>query len=204
MIKFFVFFGNLLGFIFPTKLLENIIIIFDLLRTGWLKTSLKSLGDGTVLRKNVKIIGGQQIIIGKHCVIQSQSILSTWGDNNSPLKAKLIINDNVIIGEGCHLTAINSIVIGQGTLLGKNITITDNSHGLIIADEADVLPTKRKLYSKGPVAVGNKVWIGDKVTILPGVTIGNSSIIGANSVVTKDIPPRSVVVGNPAKVIKCY
>ena len=53
-----------------------------------------------------------------------------------------------------------------------------------------------------PVKIGDKVWIGGGVTILPGVTIGDNSVIGAGSVVTKDIPPYSVVVGNPAQIIK--
>ena len=58
------------------------------------------------------------------------------------------------------------------------------------------------MTSKGPVIIGDNVWIGDKATILGGVTIGESVIIAANSVVTKDVPPYSVVAGIPAKVIK--
>ena len=65
-------------------------------------------------------------------------------------------------------------------------------------------PIERKLFSKGPIVIGNHVWIGDKVTILSGVTIGNNSVIAANSVITKDVPPFSVVAGNPGKVIKVY
>lgn len=56
--------------------------------------------------------------------------------------------------------------------------------------------------SKGPVIIGQNVWVGDKATILPGVTIGDGAVIGANSVVTKDVPPYSIVGGNPAKVLK--
>ena len=51
------------------------------------------------------------------------------------------------------------------------------------------------------VVIGENVWIGDKATILPGVSIGDGAVIGANAVVTKDVPPYSVVVGNPAKII---
>ena len=61
-------------------------------------------------------------------------------------------------------------------------------------------PIKRKIYSKGPVIIGKNVWIGDKATTLPGVTIGDGAVIGANTVVTKDVPPFCIVVGNPATI----
>ncbi len=63
-------------------------------------------------------------------------------------------------------------------------------------------PIKRQLYSKGPVRICRNVWLGEKVTILPNVTVGEGSVIGANSVVTHDIPPYSIAVGNPARVIR--
>ena len=52
------------------------------------------------------------------------------------------------------------------------------------------------------MVIGNDVWIGDKATILPGVTIGDGAVVAANAVVTKDVPPYSIVGGNPARVIK--
>ena len=83
------------------------------------------------------------------------------------------------------------------------MTISDNNHGSTDFDTLHELPANRKLYTKGPVIIGNNVWIGDKATILGGVTIGDGAVIAANSVVTKDVPAYSVVGGNPAKIIKC-
>ena len=87
-------------------------------------------------------------------------------------------------------------------MLGKYITITDNSHGESVMEQLDINPIRRPLSSKGSVIIGERVWIGDKVTILPSVKIGNGSIIGSNSVVSKDIPENCVAVGNPAQIIK--
>jgi acetyltransferase-like isoleucine patch superfamily enzyme len=53
-----------------------------------------------------------------------------------------------------------------------------------------------------PVTIGDNVWMGARVTVLPGVTIGENAVIGAGSVVTKDIPPNAIAVGNPAQVLR--
>lgn len=80
--------------------------------------------------------------------------------------------------------------------------ITDHCHGKNSLDDIDSAPEHRKLISKGPIIIEDNVWIGENVCIMPGTRIGKNSIIGALSVVTKDIPPYSVAVGTPAKVIK--
>jgi len=65
-----------------------------------------------------------------------------------------------------------------------------------------IRPADRDLYIKGPVHIGNNVWMGDRVCILSGVTIGDGAVIAANAVVTKYVPAYSVVGGVPAKVLK--
>ena len=100
------------------------------------------------------------------------------------------------------MKVINKIIIGDNVLTGTKVTITDNSHGIFSEHDLFFPPELRTLQSDGPVIIEDNVWIGDKVTILPNVIIGRNSIIGANSVVTKNVPPNSVAVGIPAKVIK--
>lgn len=107
------------------------------------------------------------------------------------------------IGEYTHITCINKLTIGDGLLTGRFVLISDNNHGSSFCEEEQrQRPQDRPLSSKGPITIGNNVWIGDKATILGDVTIGDGSIIAANAVVTKDVPAYSVVVGNPARVIK--
>lgn len=147
------------------------------------------------------IVGGKYISIGSNVVLGADLQLTAWDRyGNQRFTPSIIIGDGVSIGDGAHITAINSIIIGDNVLTGKNILITDNSHGAVTLDELETAPNKRHLFSKGPVVIGNNVWIGDKASILPGVRIGNGSIIGSNAVVTKDVPDNHVAVGNPAKV----
>lgn len=87
-------------------------------------------------------------------------------------------------------------------LTGRYVYISDNNHGKTDYESLCQQPAERELDIKGPVIIGSNVWIGDKVTILSGVHIGEGSIIGANSVVTKNFPPYSIVGGGPAHIIK--
>ena len=138
------------------------------------------------------------ISIGEKTRISEYSTISAWNDIMTP---QLVIGKNVRIGAFAHITCANEIVIEEGTLLGKYVTITDNSHGSNVSSELNIRPHNRHLFSKGKLHIGKNVWIGDKVTILPGVSIGENAIVGANSVVTKNIPDNCIACGIPAKVI---
>lgn len=165
----------------------------------------KKRGTKSIIRPYADLIVGKKYIeIGNGCKIGKHVQLTAWDEHNG-----VYFNPSIKIGNNCqfggynHITAINSIVIGEGVLTGKFVTITDNSHGKPgDNNDCDLSPIVRTVYSKGPVLIGDNVWIGDKATVLPNVKIGKGSIIGANSVVTKDIPPYSVVGGNPAKIIR--
>ena len=89
-------------------------------------------------------------------------------------------------------------------LLGRKVMVNDTSHGGFIREQLDIQPNLRPLCSKGPIVIEENVWIGEMVCILGNVHIGRGSVIGAGSVVTKDIPPYSLAVGCPAKIIKSF
>ena len=153
---------------------------------------------------NITTKGEQYIEIGKGTSFGDYMYLTAWnrtcaGGNFKPL---ISIGRNCDFGAWNHITCINKIVIGNNLLTGKWVTITDNSHGDTDFDTLKIAPLKRIVTSKGPVVIGNNVWIGDKATILPGVTIGDGAVIAANAVVTKDVLAYSVVGGNPARIIK--
>lgn len=158
-----------------------------------------------------QIVGEKYIHIKDGTAFGSYLYLTAWDSFTyveNGVEQKQQFTPDITIGKSCyfgafnHITCINKIHIGDDCLTGKWVTITDNNHGDTTLESMNVSPIRRKLVSKGPVIIGNKVWIGDKATILSGVTIGDSVIVAANSVVTKDVPEYSVVAGNPARVIK--
>ncbi len=154
------------------------------------------------LGRKVNIVGAQNIVLGNRVKIDNYSTISTWhSEKYNPL---LQIGDCTEIGAFAHITCINKVSIGNNVLMGKFVTITDNSHGGNTFVELDIPPSKRELYSKGEVAIDDNVWIGDKVTILPNIKIGKGAIIGANSVVTKDVPPFVIACGNPLRIINIH
>lgn len=147
--------------------------------------------------------GAEYMSIGENSKFQKGVYLTAWSNyKGQKLTPNITIGRNCNIGAWNHITCINRIIIGDGFLSGKWVTITDNSHGQMNFEECMVLPSLRKVFSKGPVIIGCNVWVGDKATILPGVKIGDGVIIAANSVVTKDVPAYTVVAGNPARIIK--
>lgn len=149
------------------------------------------------------IHGTKYITIGKGTDFGKQIVLTAWDQyEDDTFTPEIHIGDRCHFGDYIHITAINRIIIGNGVLTGRWVTITDNSHGETNHESLTIPPINRRLNSKGPVIIGDNVWIGDKATILPGVTISEGAIIAANAVVTKNIPAFSVAAGNPAKIIK--
>lgn len=97
-----------------------------------------------------------------------------------------------------NLTALDvaRITIGADCQIGPNVQLLTPTHPI------DPEPRRAKLEAALPISIGDNVWIGGGAIVLPGVSIGDDSIIGAGAVVTKDVPARSVAVGNPARVVR--
>lgn len=171
---------------------------------NYYKKRLANIGKNSQIGQNFSIINPNGISIGDN--FSGGYDIALWSWNAVNIKGdgcKLIIKNNVSITDRCIISAANRIEIGNGCLLGRDTFITDNSHGKnITLEELDISPHERDIYSKGTVIIGDNVWTGKNVCIMPNVKIGNGAIIGANSVVTHNIPPYSVAVGSPAKVIK--
>lgn len=109
------------------------------------------------------------------------------------------VGDELHIGKFCMIAAGASFIMNGG----NHLTDSFSAYPFAIfgPDWAPCMDGKRYPY-RGNTVVGNDVWIGHKATIMPGVTIGDGAIIGSHSMVVKDVPPYSIVGGNPAKVLK--
>lgn len=177
---------------------QYLIYVFSrALATGRYSSRFRSIGKNIKLAPGLKLGNANHISLGNNVSVMSNCVLECTGDS-----AEMVLGDNISIGEYSHITCAQKMVIGDGLLTGRYVLITDNSHGENLPDELNILPLARRIYSSGPVIIGRNVWIGDKATILPNVKIGDGAVVAANAVVTKDIPPFSVAVGCPAKVIK--
>lgn len=106
----------------------------------------------------------------------------------------ITIGKDVFINSGCHFQDQGGIQIGDGALIGHNVVLATINH--------DLNPEENRKNHYAPITIGAHVWIGSNATILPGVTLGDWAVVAAGAVVTQDVPPRTVVGGVPAKVLK--
>lgn len=106
----------------------------------------------------------------------------------------ITIGKDVFINSGCHFQDQGGIEIGDGSLIGHNVVLATINH--------DLDPKNNRKNHYAPIQIGKHVWIGSNATVLAGVTIGDWSVVAAGAVVTKDVPPYTVVGGVPAKVLK--
>lgn len=118
-------------------------------------------------------------------------------EKGAKFTSRVKVGDNSGLGINCNL--VGDILIGKDVMMGPEVSIYTTNH----AHDKINIPMNLQGYTESkPVIVEDDVWIGTRVIILGGVKIGKGSIIGAGSVVTKSIPPYSIVAGNPAKIIK--
>ena len=171
----------------------------EYLRTAGVRRRLGHLGQGVRLAPPITVYGPQGISIGDRVSIWPHARLVAHNTRSAAAGSRLILGEGVIIHPYAHISAIARITIGPGALFASNVYVSDHDHDW--RDPNDPVITNARVLA-APVEIGAHVWLGERVAVLRGVTIGEGSIVGASSVVTKSIPPFSIAVGAPARVIR--
>ena len=157
-------------------------------------------GKDVYIEPGVVINRPRFVHVGNHVRIKRNTSINLHPKDKKSNEILLFIGDNVIISESCFISACNRIVIEENVGISPNVMIIDNSRKI-----GDIsLPSKEQELKIGHVHIGADSWIAYGACVLPNVTIGRHCIVGALSVVNQDIPPYSVAVGSPAKVVKRF
>ena len=158
------------------------------------------IGDDVLIGPNVNIftaahpISPSQRKLGLEFAKDIEIGDGSWIGGATTINPGVKIGKNVFINACCKFQDQGGIEIGNGVLIGHNVTLATLNH--------DERPQFRQYIYPKPIKIGDNVWIGSNVTILQGITIGNGAIIGANAVVTHDNPENTVVAGVPAKIMR--
>lgn len=187
-----------------------------LLRKQFYPRLFKSVGQGVIFGKGIVLRHPQRITLGNRVALDDYGLLDASGAE----EVGIVIGDDAIISRNCAILGkTGPVVIGNkvdigcnsflgsttGIFIGNSVLIAGNCYiggGRYIADSIEIPMMEQGVYSKGPVVIGDDVWLGAGVTVLDGVQIGKGCIVGAGAVVTKDLPDYAIAVGVPAKVTK--
>ncbi|MGO4684089.1 acyltransferase [Hyphomicrobium sp. 2TAF46] len=164
-----------------------------LLRARWYLRNATSLGERVRVWGRPVIRNFGSLIIGQRASLVSGAVpiqLSTERDGKLEIGARTFMN------YGCSIVATKLVSIGPNCKIGMEVLMMDNDFHQIDPVERAVRP------ASAPIVLEENVWLGARVIVLSGVTIGAGSVVAAGSVVTRDIPPRSVAAGQPARVIR--
>lgn len=174
-----------------------------LLRFFWYEPLFRSqcekVGTGFKMEQLPYLVGNGRIVLGNNVRLSGKP--SIGFNNRSEQLPELRVGDGTFIGHACGFNIGRSIRIGANCLLASGVHIQDqDGHPLDARRRRAGEPTA--MSEIRPVEIGDDVWIASGAMILKGVRIGDRAIVGARAVVTRDVPPDTVVAGNPARVVK--
>ncbi|MEC4726567.1 acyltransferase [Shewanella sp. D64] len=161
----------------PDIPLTHLLLHSKRLGTWLCRKKFAKFGHNSAMRPGSYAICCDHISIGNEVVLRPGTML--FGSEHGPKSVNITIEDYVLIGSGVHIYTANH----------------------------EFSDPQQPIFSQGhkpiqPVIISTGAWIGANAIILPGVTVGQNSVVGAGSVVTKDVPPFTVVAGQPARIIK--
>lgn len=162
-----------------------------------MRTMCVSIGKRLRMEHVPSLSGNPKIYIGDDVYLSGT--LSVAGGRIFP-NPEVRIGNRTFIADGCTLSVAKLIEIGDEVMIAGGCWISDYSqHPLDPEKRIAIIQVEPEEVR--PVRIGNRAWLGRCATILPGVTIGEDAVIGACAVVTKDVPPGAICVGNPGRIL---
>jgi acetyltransferase-like isoleucine patch superfamily enzyme len=163
-----------------------------------MRGSFAHWGSKSRLGRGATLVGPRFVEIGERVHLGARAWLNAKDDRGDG-RPTLRVGDGTYIGRHAQINAWRSVRIGRDVLIADRVFITDADHNC--ADAATPIRLQGDRFV-GPVDIHDGCWIGIGAVILPGVTVGRNAVVAANAVVTRDVPPRAVVGGVPARLIK--
>ncbi len=180
-------------------LIGSLRMLSNLFKTKLLYSKARLIRFPFELRNTKFVDLGNNLTTGVGCRIEALPL-------NREAGICIRLGNQVQLNDYVHIGAIKSVEIGDEVLIASKVFITDHNHGDFRQTskmEIQKAPIKRSLSAKS-VRIGSRCWLGENVVILPGVELGEGCVIGASAVVTQSFPPFSLIVGNPARLLKRY
>lgn len=189
-----------------------------ILRRKIFKYFFGACGVNLIIGRGCTFRHPRKIFIGNDVVLDDFSCLDARGttDEGLVLEDRVVVNrlvairsklGDIRVGEGVNIGAASQIISQSGIFIESGVAVAGDcylSAGTYELEEFQKPIAERRSTSNGPIKIGRNAWLATRVTILDAVQIGEGAVIAAGSVVNKNIPPRSVAHGNPAKVIFQY
>ncbi len=180
-------------------MLNSVKLLVHRYRGVFKRTFSKSISKKCLFGSGVQFLGLDNILIKDNCTIGDNTYFTI--NNRKEKDIQLIISSNVYVGRDCFFSVGKSIFIGDYSIFGNKCSFICSDHRF----DNPLIPyaLSGNSFNKS-IRVGVNCWFGYDVTVIGNVSIGHGSIIGAKTVVTKNIPPFSMVVGNPGRIVKTY
>jgi carbonic anhydrase/acetyltransferase-like protein (isoleucine patch superfamily) len=144
------------------------------------------------LHQRIRIKNPGHVSLGSAVAIRPYALLNANGSDGA-----IRLGAHSMVGEFCILNAVESIEVGEDTLIAPGCHLTDANHRIELGT-----PIRKQGREVAPIRIGDDVWIGAEAKILSRVNIGDGAVVAAGAVVREDVPPLMVVGGVPARVLK--
>jgi acetyltransferase-like isoleucine patch superfamily enzyme len=159
-----------------------------------------AFGENSVIIPPARVENPHRISVGRDVLVQERAVFSVVESHHGkPFSPRLTIGDRTVIGRDFCVANVGEIDIGPDVLMADGVFIGDTYHDY--HDPARPV-LAQPMVDPEPVRIEAGAFLGVRAIVLAGVTVGANAVVGAGAVVTRDVPPRSVVAGNPARVIR--